>query len=70
MNTMSKPLVSSRSLTYRIAVFGYGVAAYVIGVAALLALILTMLGVQRWFRLSEHRTGFDKDSLRNNFIFS
>ena len=45
MNTMSKPLVSSRSLTYRIAVFGYGVAAYTIGVAALLALILTMLGV-------------------------
>ena len=45
MNAMSTPLVSSRSLTYRIAVFGYGVAAYTIGVAALLALILTMLGV-------------------------
>ena len=45
MNAMSTPLVSSRSLTYRIAVFGYGVAAYTIGVAALLAVILTMLGV-------------------------
>ena len=45
MNAMSTPLVSSRSLTYRIAVFGYGVAAYAIGVAALLAVILTMLGV-------------------------
>ncbi len=45
MNAMSTTLVSSRSLIYRIAVFGYGVVAYAIGVAALLALILTMLGV-------------------------
>jgi len=45
MNTMSTPLVSSRSLIHRIAVFGYGVAAYAIGVTALLAVILTMLGV-------------------------
>ena len=45
MNTMSTTLVSSHSLIYRIAVFVYGVTAYVIGVAALLALILTMLGV-------------------------
>ena len=45
MNTMSTTLVSSRSLIYRIAVFGYGVAAYAVGVTALLAVILTMLGV-------------------------
>ena len=45
MNTMSTPLVSSPSLIYRISVFGYGVAAYAIGVTALLAVILTMLGV-------------------------
>ncbi len=44
MNNMSTTLVSSCSLIYRIAVFGYGVAAYAIGVTALLALILTMLG--------------------------
>ena len=35
----------SRSLTYRVAVFAYGVAAYVIGVGALLVVILIMLGV-------------------------
>ena len=49
MNTKTTTTVTlqepSRSLFYRIAVFGYGVAAYVIGVAALLALILIMLGV-------------------------
>jgi protein-S-isoprenylcysteine O-methyltransferase Ste14 len=36
---------ATRSLTYRVSVFAYGVAAYAIGVTALLALILTMLGV-------------------------
>ncbi len=45
MNTMSTPIVSSPSLIYRISVFGYGVAAYAVGVTALLAVILTMLGV-------------------------
>ncbi|MEO8153868.1 MAG: hypothetical protein ABI605_12415 [Rhizobacter sp.] len=45
MNTMPTTPVSSRSLIYRIAVFGYGVAAYAIGVTALIAVILTMLGV-------------------------
>ena len=45
MNTLSTPLVSSRSLIHRISVFAYGVAAYAIGVTALLAVILTMLGV-------------------------
>ncbi|MEO6895236.1 MAG: hypothetical protein ABI218_01165, partial [Caldimonas sp.] len=45
MNTMSTPLVSSRSLIHRIAGFGYGVAAYAVGVTALLAVILTMLGL-------------------------
>lgn len=34
-----------RSLLYRLAVFTYGVAAYAIGVGALVALILIMLGV-------------------------
>ena len=34
-----------RSRVYRVAVFAYGVAAYVIGVGALLATILIMLGV-------------------------
>ena len=36
---------SSRSPIYRAAVFAYGLASYLIGVAALLALILFMLGV-------------------------
>jgi methanethiol S-methyltransferase len=45
MNTMSSTLVSSRSLTYRISVFAYGVVAYAIGVTALIAVILAMLGV-------------------------
>ena len=45
MNTLSTSLISSRSLTYRLAVFGYGVAAYAVGVTALLAVMLTMLGV-------------------------
>ena len=58
MNTMSTTLVSSHSLTYRIAVFGYGVAAYVIGVAALLALILTMLGVLPFSGLPLGSPGF------------
>jgi len=38
----------SRSLIHRVAVFAYGVAAYVIGVGATLALILIMLGVSRF----------------------
>jgi protein-S-isoprenylcysteine O-methyltransferase Ste14 len=37
-----------RSPIYRVAVFAYGVAAYVIGVGALLAAILIMLGVFRF----------------------
>ena len=37
-----------RSLIYRVAVFAYGVLAYVIGVGALLALMLIMLGVVRF----------------------
>lgn len=45
MNTLSSTLVSSRSLIYRISVFGYGVVAYAIGVTALIAVILAMLGV-------------------------
>ncbi len=45
MNAISTTLASSRSLIYRLAVFGYGVVAYAIGVGALLAVILTMLGV-------------------------
>lgn len=45
MNTTVSLQTASRALTYRVAVFAYGVAAYVIGVGALLALILTMLGV-------------------------
>ena len=36
---------TSRSLTYRVAIFAYGIAAYLIGVNALLALMLIMLGV-------------------------
>jgi len=36
---------ATRSLPYRLAVFGYGVLAYFIGVAAFLALIATMLGL-------------------------
>lgn len=35
----------SRSLLYRVTVLGYGLASYLIGVSALLALILFMLGV-------------------------
>ena len=45
MNTTSTTPHSPRSQIYRIAVFAYGVAAYAIGVAVLLAVILTMLGV-------------------------
>ena len=37
-----------RSLIYRVAVFAYGVLAYGIGVGALLALMLIMLGVARF----------------------
>ena len=45
MNTTATIQEPSRALTYRVAVFAYGVTAYVIGVGALLALILIMLGV-------------------------
>jgi protein-S-isoprenylcysteine O-methyltransferase Ste14 len=45
MHTLPTDLSSPRSLTCRIAVFAYGVGAYAIGVAVLLAVILTMLGV-------------------------
>lgn len=38
----------TRSLAYRVAVFTYGVLAYLIGVAALLAVILMMMGVFRF----------------------
>lgn len=40
--TIQKP---SHSLTYRVAVFAYGVAAYAIGMGALFAVVLIMLGV-------------------------
>ena len=46
-----------RSLGYRAALFGYGVAAYLIGVGALLAVILTMLGVFRFSGDSRGRQG-------------
>ena len=36
---------TSRSLTYRVAIFAYGIASDLIGVNALLALMLIMLGV-------------------------
>ena len=45
MNTTVTIQEPSRSPIYRVAVFAYGVAAYVIGVGALLATILIMLGV-------------------------
>lgn len=38
----------ARSRGYRIAVFGYGVAAYLVGVGALVGLVLVMLGVRRF----------------------
>jgi protein-S-isoprenylcysteine O-methyltransferase Ste14 len=45
MNTSNTSQDASASLTQRVAVFAYGVAVYMIGGAALLAVILTMLGV-------------------------
>ena len=45
MNSTVTNQEPARSLIYRVAVFAYGVAAYLIGVGALLALILIMLGV-------------------------
>ena len=45
MNATVTVQETSRSLTYRVAVFAYGIAAYLIGVSALLALMLIMLGV-------------------------
>jgi methanethiol S-methyltransferase len=45
MSTLSTPLVPSRSLGHRLAVFGVGAASYAVGVAALLAMILVLLGV-------------------------
>ena len=44
MNATVTVQETSRSLIYRVAVFAYGIAAYVIGVGALLALMLIMLG--------------------------
>ena len=48
MNTKFATQEPSRSLVYRGAVFAYGVVAYAVGVAALLAVILFMLGVVRF----------------------
>jgi methanethiol S-methyltransferase len=45
MNTAGTMQEPARALISRVAVFAYGVMAYVIGVAALLAVILTMLGL-------------------------
>ena len=45
MKSMPTTQAPSRSPIYRAAVFAYGLASYLIGVAALLALILFMLGV-------------------------
>ncbi|MEO8158882.1 MAG: hypothetical protein ABI648_13885, partial [Betaproteobacteria bacterium] len=45
MNTTVTIQEQSCSLGYRVTIFAYGVAAYLIGVGALLALILIMLGV-------------------------
>ena len=45
MNTAVKDQELARPLIYRLAVFAYGVVAYLIGVGVLLALILIMLGV-------------------------
>lgn len=45
MNSTVTTREPPRLLIYRVAVFTYGVASYAIGVAALLALILIMLGV-------------------------
>ena len=45
MNTRVTIQEPPRSLIYRGAVFAYGVAAYVGGVVALLAVILILLGV-------------------------
>ena len=45
MNTTVATYEPPRSSVYRVAVFAYGVVAYAIGVAALLAVILYMLGV-------------------------
>ena len=48
MNTTARIQEPSRSPIYRVAVFAYGVAAYVIGVGALLAVVLIMLGLFRF----------------------
>ena len=48
MNTTTAILEPSHSLLYRLSVFVFGVAAYVVGVGALVAVILTMLGVFRF----------------------
>ncbi|MEP6549409.1 MAG: NnrU family protein [Gammaproteobacteria bacterium] len=48
MNTTITNQQPSRSLIYRVAIFAYGVAAYVIGVGALVAVILIMLGIVRF----------------------
>ncbi len=45
MNTTFAIQARSHPLIYRVTVFAYGLAAYAIGVGALAALILTMLGV-------------------------
>ena len=48
MKTSPETQAPSRAPGHRVAVFIYGVVAYTIGVAALLGLILTMLGVWRF----------------------
>ena len=45
MNASVLSHVPSRSLRYRVAVFSFGVAAYLVGVGALVAAILLLLGI-------------------------
>ena len=58
MTTMSTTQRGSRTLVRRLAIFCYGVAAYAIGVAALIGLILTMLGLRPFTGGPLERLGF------------